>query len=230
MVGRTPSGKGEIVYVGSSNGKLYAIDAATGKRRWSFDTTPASGALRDRNDLNGSPALGRHGIYIGGEHGYLAYVPYDYCLHRRDRRCSRSPAQEFGGSVNRVFFVTPGGTTAAPARGTGSRPRRVLGTRLIVRRGGVTRAAKMVAVRTPTRSSTPAPSFRFHTQLSGDGQFLFIRPDGFAAAGDALPGAGRRRLGGGAGLGRLRHDDPLPHRAGARQAAAGGGPRTGSGR
>ena len=80
-------GDGRILYVGSSNGKLYALDAATGRRRWSFDTTPSDPALRDRNDLNGSPALGKRGVYIGGEHGRVWFVPYDYCLHNRDPRC-----------------------------------------------------------------------------------------------------------------------------------------------
>ncbi len=181
MVGRTPGGGGWIVYVGSSNGKLYAIDAATGKRRWSFDTTPARGALRDRNDLNGSPALGRHGIYIGGEHGYLAYVPYDYCLHRRDSRCDRRPGPEFGNSVNRVFFVTPGGTTERRPEGRVPAAT-VLGIRLIVRRGGDTKAAKMVAADSDDLVHA-SPSFRFHTQLSGDGHFLFIRPEGLLKAG-----------------------------------------------
>ena len=109
MVGRTPSGKGEIVYVGSSNGKLYAIDAATGKRRWSFDTTPAGGAARPQRPQRLAGA-GQRGIYIGGEHGYLAYVPYDYC-RKRATALRPQPGPEFGNSVNRVFFVTPGGTT-----------------------------------------------------------------------------------------------------------------------
>ena len=40
-------GRGEVVYVGSSDGVLYALDAATGRRRWSFDTTPRrAGAAR----------------------------------------------------------------------------------------------------------------------------------------------------------------------------------------
>jgi len=95
-------GPGDVVYVGSSNGKLYAINADTGRRRWSFDTTPRAPLLRDRNDLNASPALGRHGVYIAGEHGYVDYVPYDYCLHRADTRCSTSPGQELGDNVDRV--------------------------------------------------------------------------------------------------------------------------------
>ena len=66
--------------MGSANGNLYALDAGTGRRRWSFDTTPRDPVLKDRNDLNSSPALGRRGVYIGGEHGRIVFVPYDWCL------------------------------------------------------------------------------------------------------------------------------------------------------
>ncbi len=50
-------------------------------------------------------------MYIAGEHGSVDYVPYDYCLHRGDPRCSTDPAQEFGQNVDRVFVVSAGGTT-----------------------------------------------------------------------------------------------------------------------
>ncbi len=123
VVGRAPKGDGQIVYVGSSNGKLYALDAESGRRRWSFDTTPSRPPLSDRNDLNGSPALGRRGVYIGGEHGFVWYVPYDYCLHRNHRRCERSPGQEFAADVERVLPVTPGGHHARASATSGCRPR-----------------------------------------------------------------------------------------------------------
>ena len=112
MLGRAPGGRGRILYVGSANGQLYALDARTGRRRWSFDTTPRDAVLRDRNDLNSSPALGRRGVYIGGEHGRIVFVPYDWCLHaRKDARCNRSPGEAFGGSLTRMAYVTPGGST-----------------------------------------------------------------------------------------------------------------------
>ena len=96
VLGRAPSGSGRILYVGSANGELYAIDARTGRRRWSFDTTPRDPLLRDRNDLNSSPALGRRGVYIGGEHGRIVFVPYDWCLRARgDRRCNRRARRRF---------------------------------------------------------------------------------------------------------------------------------------
>ena len=172
VVGRAPKGEGKIVYVGSSNGKLYALDAATGSRRWSFDTTPKGAALRDRNDLNGSPALGKRGVYIGGEHGRVWFVPYDYCRKRRDDRCERSPGQEFADDVDQLFPVTPGGTTK---HGSSEKvpAATVLGTRLVVREGGQTLDAAIPYP--PTVSSEPP--FGFEAQLSGDGHYLFIRPD-----------------------------------------------------
>ena len=135
MLGRKPHGGGRILYVGSSNGKLYALDAASGSRRWSYDTTPRNPALHDRNDLNGSPALGRRGVYIGGEHGRVWFVPYDYCLHNRDPRCSRKPGQDFGKNLDRMFFVTPGGTTVGSRKRLEIPPATVIATRLIVRKG-----------------------------------------------------------------------------------------------
>ena len=178
VLGRKPRGGGRILYVGSSNGKLYALDATTGKRRWSFDTTPNNPALRDRNDLNGSPALGRRGVYIGGEHGRVWFVPYDYCLHSQNPRCDRRPGQEFGKNLNRMFFVTPGGTTVAGSKDLRIPPATVLATRLIVRKAGRTEDAALQPAPAGGRLVTIKPAIDFTTQLSGDGHYLFIRPSG----------------------------------------------------
>jgi outer membrane protein assembly factor BamB len=178
VVGRKPRGGGQVVYVGSSNGRLYALDAAAGKRRWSFDTTPRNPALRDRNDLNGSPALGRRGVYVGGEHGRVWFVPYDFCLHRRNSRCDRHPGQDFGKNVNRMFFVTPGGTTVPGRSDLKIPPATVLATRLIVRKQGVTEDAALQPPALPGSLVSVKPRFGFTTQLSGDGHYLFIRPNG----------------------------------------------------
>ncbi len=175
-------GHHEILYVGSSNGKLYALDAGTGRRRWSFDTTPRDPALRDRNDLNASPALGRTGVYIAGEDGYVDYVPYDYCLHRRDPRCSTDPRQEFGTNVNRVFPVSAGGSTMNTTDVTGVSPSTILNLRLIVRRHGRTVNA---AILNPSRVVSVSPRVAFRTVESGDGHFLFVIPRGILSRGVA---------------------------------------------
>jgi outer membrane protein assembly factor BamB len=176
VLGKAPRGNGRILYVGSANGKLYALDAATGKRRWSFDTTPHDEVLRDRNDLNSSPALGRRGIYIGGEHGRIVFVPYDWCVHHSDPRCSRSPRSDLGRTITRMAYVTPGGSTRVTGPERPLPGATAIVTRLIVRRLGQTVDAALVA----PRISAPFP---FTAQLSGDGHFLHITPTGFLPPG-----------------------------------------------
>lgn len=178
VLGLTPDGKGRIVYVGSSNGTLFALDAATGRRRWSFDGTPQSGALRDRNDMNASPALGRRGVYIGSESGYLWFVPYDWCLHARDPRCSTDPGQVFGSDVKRVFPVTAGGNTQPAGFGAPLPAATTVVGRLVVHTGGATEDASIQPLTSANDLVTANPPFPFSASLSGDGHFLFVRPDG----------------------------------------------------
>ena len=185
VIGRLPGG-GKAVYVGSSNGKLYALDARTGRRRWSFDTTRRSPVLRDRNDLNASPALGKRGVYIGSESGYLWYVPYDYCLHHRDRRCEVSGRAEFGPDLTRLFPVTPGGTTLT---GHGRRAEQRAGAattltgRLVVRRHGTTRDAAIQPIPSASSLVHSTPRFDSAVELSGDGHNIFVVPHGFLRPG-----------------------------------------------
>ena len=177
VLGRMPSGRpGEIVYVGSSNGRLYALDAATGRLRWSYDTTPTDPYLQVRNNLNASPALGRNGIYIAGQDGYVYYVPYDYCLHRADLRCSRRTASYLKASERRVFPVDVGGNVLATSRLSSVAPSALLNLRLIVRHRGQTVNAAMLD---PDRLVQARPAVRFTSQESGDGHYLYVIPRGF---------------------------------------------------
>jgi outer membrane protein assembly factor BamB len=178
VLGRAPRGNGRIVYVGSSNGSLYALDAESGRRRWSYDTTPRDPVLRDRDDLNSSPALGRRGVYIGGEHGLISHVPYDWCLRRRDPRCNTSPGEAFADELTRMAFVTPGGSTLLAGPRGPLPAATALGTRLVVRRGGETVDAALAA---PQVSADPP--FGFTTELSGDGHYLHVVPDSFLRPG-----------------------------------------------
>ena len=178
VLGRAPHGSGRILYVGSAAGSLYALDARTGRRRWSYDTTPRDPVLRDRNDLNSSPALGRRGVYIGGEHGRITHVPYDWCLRHRDPRCDRSPGEAFGANLTRTAFVTPGGSTRLSGPQGRVAGATTLGARLLVRRGGETVDGAFTTTSPRTLVST-SPAFGFGTQVSGDGHFLNVVPDGF---------------------------------------------------
>ncbi|HWE32236.1 MAG TPA: PQQ-binding-like beta-propeller repeat protein [Solirubrobacteraceae bacterium] len=179
-LGRAPGGRGWILYVGSSNGRLYALNAATGRLRWSFDTTLANPYLAVRNNLNSSPALGRTGVYITGEDGYVYYVPYDYCLHRRDPRCSTALGPALAPNVDRVFGVDVGGNTLATRTINDASPATMINLRLIVRRRGRTVNAAILSPATVVRAR---PAFPFTTEESGDGRYLYVLPKRLLRAG-----------------------------------------------
>lgn len=191
VLGAGPEGEPDaIVYFGAGNGKLYALDAAEGTRRWSFDTTPEEAELRDRNDLNASPALGQRGIYIAGEHGRLWYVPYDYCLAVEDPRCETDPKEDVPSTdLATLLYVTPGGNTLE--RDPEILPPATLVTlKLVVRSGGRTVPARLC--NTPFLCSeeslrvSASPPFPFHVEKSGDGRYLHVRPDGFLPPGQSV--------------------------------------------
>ncbi len=214
VLGRAPHGSGRILYVGSASGNLYALDARTGRRRWSYDTTPRDPVLRDRNDLNSSPALGRRGVYIGGEHGRIMHVPYDWCLRHRDPRCDRSPGEAFGTRPDPHRLRDPG-RLHPPVRSPGPGGRRhALGARLVVRRGGETVDGAFTTTSPRTLVST-SPAFAFDTQISGDGHFLNVVPHGFLRPDTRYSVRLRGDWAGDGAAGRGGRHDPLPHRPGA---------------
>ncbi|HMD89706.1 MAG TPA: PQQ-binding-like beta-propeller repeat protein, partial [Anaerolineaceae bacterium] len=182
-----------VVYFGCGNGKLYALNASDGSLRWAYDTTPDNPELQDRNDLNGSPALGQHGIYIGGESGSLVFVPYDYCLHTSDPRCATSNSDLPGrlsqnsGGKNQVglFYVTPGGNTQAqfPAMLSSAA---MITLRLVDVKDGHTQNAFVCnyPLGCPASDLQIAfnPALTFTADHSADGHYIYIRPVGFLAA------------------------------------------------
>jgi outer membrane protein assembly factor BamB len=183
VVGFAPDGVHKIVYVGAGNGTLYAINASDGTRRWSFQTTRSNPVLHDRNDLNGSPALTKTGVVIGGEDGYLKYVPYDYCLHHRDSRCSTSPGSVFAPELDRVYPVTAGGNTQLAGGVQTIGAATALPERLVVRTHNQTLDASMQPLPSAASIVHVSPSFGFTAELSGDGHYVFIEPNGLLTPG-----------------------------------------------
>ena len=198
-LGKAADGQGQIVYFGDGNGKLYALNAADGSLRWAFDTTSSQSELADRNDLNGSVALGKTGIYVGGEHGQLWYLPYDYCLHVSDARCSTQSAlpQTFTG----LYDVSPGGNTLSdfPASLPASS---MLTLRLVVRQDGQTTPARIcdAPVGCPADALTVSlqPDVPLDVSHSADGRYIYIRPREFLVPGQryTLNVAGKYYTGG----------------------------------
>jgi outer membrane protein assembly factor BamB len=183
-LGAGPEGTGHIVYFGDGNGRLYALNAADGSLRWAFDTGSGDPELADRDDLNGSVALGTSGLYVGGEHGQLWYIPYDYCLHNQEARCSNASTlpEEFTG----LYYVSPGGNTSAgiPARLPASA---MLTLRLVVRQDGETVGARLcdapVGCPKDALNVSLEPSVPLDVSHSADGRYIYIRPQEFLEPG-----------------------------------------------
>src|SRR5258708_23684741 len=56
----SPAIAGGVVYVGSTDGRVYAVDAASGMRRWAFPT---------KGPVNSSPAVFSDTVYFGSVDG-----------------------------------------------------------------------------------------------------------------------------------------------------------------
>src|SRR6476469_288085 len=56
----SPTVLGQTVYVGSGDGRLYALDRTTGMRKWAFDAS---------NPIPSSPAVGGGAVYFGTRDG-----------------------------------------------------------------------------------------------------------------------------------------------------------------
>lgn len=203
-VGLAPDGQ-SIVYFGCGNGKLFAVNAGDGSLRWSFDTTPVDPELADRNDLNSSPALGKTGIAIGGEHGSLWFIPYDYCLNAQNDRCGTEKKNSIP-DITELRYVSPGGSLQDqfPVKLPSSAS---ITLRLLVKRGGETVNARLC--NNPFGCSRrvldaqlepPAP---FELDHSADGRFLYIRPTGFLSPGQYRLSVSGEFYVGGARIGNL---------------------------
>ncbi len=62
------------IYMGTGDGSLLVLNG-DGTLRWTLRLIH-----EDRDDVNGSPALGRTAIYIAGESGEIFGIPFDFCL------------------------------------------------------------------------------------------------------------------------------------------------------
>ena len=87
-----------VVLAGAKNGTLYALDLATGKRIWSFKTSPGYHEV----NLDALPALDATGrVIVGSYDGSIYGIPFEYASQNpTDPRVSLDPGNDipdFGG-------------------------------------------------------------------------------------------------------------------------------------
>jgi hypothetical protein len=176
-VGAGPDGSGHIAYFGAANGLIYAINANDGSLRWSYDTTSDDPQLENLKQLNGSPALGPLGVYIGSQDGVVWHVPYDYCVREAtDRRCVAAKEQVLPPDGMHMIPVDAGGSLVVDGKATIS-PAGVLVGRMMVREHGTSVPARFVPVPDPSQLVTLTPEFPAQVTVSGDGEYIYVRPE-----------------------------------------------------
>ena len=158
------------IYFGSGDGRLVALDP-DGALRWSYRCIEA-----DRDDLNGSPALGPNGIHIGGEDGSICFVPWEWCRSdagRDDARCTDGGGEGLPDDGARLYWTSRFGALSPqpPAEIDANEP---LVFTLSVRAQGDTQLAAIDADALDVELS----SGRAAVAVSADRRFVTIVPEG----------------------------------------------------
>lgn len=178
-IGPDPEGRAPyLVYFGSGNGVLYAVDP-DGARRWSLSTA-AEGAELDSPNINASIALGRSGIAAATASGHVFYVPYDHYLSADDAAIVRLADDGYPRDGVFLHFMNPGGGMAPAPIGASERaivvdPSQPISLRLLARRGGSTQTARLEA---DGVAVTLEPARPFRVTLQPDRAQLNIIPEG----------------------------------------------------
>jgi outer membrane protein assembly factor BamB len=109
-LGPDPEGMAEyLIYFGSGNGQVYALDPQ-GKRRWSYNTlTRAPNA--EYPNINASIGMGHHGLATASANGDVIYIPYE--AYRREKRgFDVEPSDGYPERGAHWYAISPGGTVA----------------------------------------------------------------------------------------------------------------------
>ncbi|HYX34706.1 MAG TPA: PQQ-binding-like beta-propeller repeat protein [Oligoflexus sp.] len=175
VVNQGPDGE-DVIYFGGGNGLLYAVNA-DGRLRWAFDTNSRSSELADRNDLNASPTLSDTAVIIGGEHGTIWSVPYDYpLLHPEDPRSLVNLPESPDGIVAHV--LTPGSRIVPRGESSAIGAASIMALKLERNKDGKRQPGGVNAWLGRTKIKLN-PEIPFEWQVSADADTIFIRPRDF---------------------------------------------------
>jgi outer membrane protein assembly factor BamB len=156
------------IYVGAGDGRLYVIEK-DGKKRFSYKLIDA-----DRNDLNASPALGREGVYLGGEDGNVFAVRYDQCttVDETDQNCDTNPGESLPADGALLLFTSKFGEPLLTPP-TVIDANQAMAFSLFVRVGGDT---VLGLIDDTSLKVDVLPPSEVTLQVSGDRRFFTIAP------------------------------------------------------
>lgn len=157
------------IYFGSGEGRLVCLNP-DGTLRWAYEFINDN-----RNDINGSPGLGREGIYIAGESGGVFFMPYDYPLStagKKDPRSVQGPHEDLPEDGTYLFYTTAFGSLElqAPAEIEANQP---LCFTLYIRKNGDTQKS---AIDRDTVRITVAGGAAGRVDTSANYQFITMIP------------------------------------------------------
>lgn len=170
-----------VVFAGAKNGKLYALDIASGKRLWSFKTAPGAKKV----NLDSSPALGPDGrVFVGSYDGNLYGVPVEFARQNpQDARCDLRPGDDspdFDSGVPAdgatVRYVDAAGNYQANVPGALG-PEAMLSFRLVAREKGV--LVPNGALAATGLSVSVEPPTPVDAVVSSDSYYLNVTPRTF---------------------------------------------------
>ena len=203
VLGRAPAGEGgRILYVGSSNGSLYALDARTGAAplvvrhhaRGSARCATATTSTAHRRWARAASTS------AGSTAGWSTSPTTIACAAPATLAATRAPARRSASGLTRRPPVTPGGNTVARLRGALPAATMLTG-RLVVRRRRGDRRRIDDGRRLGVEAGQDQPALRLHRAALWRRALPADRPEGLPAAGHRLSGARLRRLCGGGNAG-----------------------------
>ncbi len=170
-----------VLLVGAKNGKLYALDAESGERIWSFKAAPGARKV----NLDSSPSLAPDGtVHVGSYDGNVYAVPVGWPrAHAGDPRVDLRPGDDvpdFGGPVpsdgaTLRVLDQDGRLVQNPAAPVGIESALVL--RLVTHEEGV--FAPNAALAVTGLDVKVEPAVPFEAVVASDGYSLNLFPKGF---------------------------------------------------
>ena len=173
-----------LIYFGSGNGTLYALDPS-GKRRWSYDTLSPYSQIEYPN-INASIALGDKGLATATANGDVIWIPYNYYLQKKAKGITTDPGDGYPDNGTYWYLMSQGGTPSDKplvkeeehdSSNLILEPTQTISLHAIIKRNAQTLSAKIVPESVQVEIT---PEIPVRVSVQPDGQQINIIPEAIA--------------------------------------------------